>query len=117
MGSMSVSSCRCCVFVSILWQFSMLHDLQFVSAGQGCKRRLYGRDILQSRSHDCLIRPRTFGCVAMCSAVLFIFIGPDRSYILQGVNRVHVVLSGFSIRLFCFVQKKNENLTAHQRIF
>ena len=28
MGSMSVSSCRCCifVFVCILWQFSMLHS-------------------------------------------------------------------------------------------
>ena len=26
MGSMSVSSCRCCMFVCILWQFSMLHS-------------------------------------------------------------------------------------------
>ena len=25
MGSNSVSSCRCCVFVCILWQFSMLN--------------------------------------------------------------------------------------------
>ena len=24
----------------------------------------------------------------------------------SGVNRVHVVLSGFSVRLFCFVQAK-----------
>ena len=29
MGSMSVSSCRCCMFVCIL------HDLQFVNAGRG----------------------------------------------------------------------------------
>ena len=48
------------------------------------------------------VRPRTFGCVAMCSAVLFIF----RSRLLlyspgSGVNRVQVVLSGFSVRLFC----------------
>ena len=62
MGSMSVSSCRCCMFVSCVLcascgssQCFILHDLQFVSAGQGCKRRPYGRGILQSLSHDCLI--------------------------------------------------------------
>ena len=53
------------------------------------------------------VRPRTFGCVAMGSAVLFIL----RSRLLlysagSGVNRVQVVLSGFSVRLFCFVQAK-----------
>ena len=36
-------------------QCCFLHDLQFVLAGRGCKRRQYGRGILQSRSHDCLI--------------------------------------------------------------
>ena len=51
------------------------------------------------------IRPRTFGCVAMGSALLFI----ARSRLLvysawSGMNRVQVVLSGFSRRLFCFVQ-------------
>ena len=30
------------------------------------------------------VRPRTFGCVAMRSAVLFL--GPDCSYILQGLE-------------------------------
>ena len=50
---------------------------------------------------------RTFGCVAMGSALLFIL----RSRLLvyssgSGVNRVQVVLSGFSKRLFCFVQAK-----------
>ena len=40
------------------------------------------------------VRPRTFGCVAMGSAVLFIV-----------RSRLQVVLSGFSIRLF-FVQVK-----------
>ena len=47
-GLMDVASCgssQCCI----------LHDLQFVNAGQGCKRRPYGRDILQSRSHNCLV--------------------------------------------------------------
>ena len=52
------------------------------------------------------VRPRTFGCVAMGSALLFIV----RSRLLvysagSGVNRVQV-LSGFSERLFCFVQEK-----------
>ena len=53
------------------------------------------------------VRPRTCGCVAMRSSVLFIL----RSRLLlysawSGVNRVQVVLSGFSVRLFCFVQVK-----------
>ena len=53
------------------------------------------------------VRPRTFGCVAMGSALLFIV----RSRLLvysagSGVNRVQVVLSGFNKRLFCFVQAK-----------
>ena len=53
------------------------------------------------------VRPRTFVCVAMGSAVLFIF----RSRLLihsagSGVNRLQVVLSGFSMRLLCFVQAK-----------
>ena len=53
------------------------------------------------------VRSRTFGCVAMRSAVLFVF----RSRLLlysagSGVNRVQVVLSGFSMRLFRFVQAK-----------
>ena len=48
------------------------------------------------------VRPRTFGCVAMGSEVLFIF----RSRLLlysagSGMNRVQVVLSRFSVRLFC----------------
>ena len=48
----------------------------------------------------------SFGSVTMASALLCIF----RSRLLvysagYGVNRVQVVLSGFSMRLFCFVQK------------
>ena len=53
------------------------------------------------------VRPRTFGCVAMGSALMFIW----RSRLLlysagSGVNRVQVVLSEFSVILFCFVQGK-----------
>ena len=51
------------------------------------------------------VRPRIFGCVAICRPVLFIL----RSRLLlysagSGVNRVQVVLSGFS--LYCFVRAK-----------
>ena len=41
----SCGSSQCCV----------LHDLQFVNAGQGCKRRIYGRSILQSWFHNYLV--------------------------------------------------------------
>ena len=113
----SCGSSQCCV----------LHDLQFVNAGRGCNRRPYRRGILQSFlicrglcactemlwicvlyvSFGSKVRPRTFGCVAMGGALLFIV----RSRLLvysagSGVNRVQVVLSGFSKRLFCFVQAK-----------
>ena len=52
-------------------------------------------------------RPSTYGCVAMRSTVLFIF----RSRLLldsagSGVNRVQVVLSVFSLRLFCLSWQK-----------
>ena len=53
------------------------------------------------------VRPRTFECVDMPSAVLFIFMSRLLLYSAgSGVNRVQVVLSGFSVRLFCFVQAK-----------
>ena len=53
------------------------------------------------------VRPKTFGCVAMCSALLFIIRPRLLVYSAgSGVNRVQVVLSGFSVRLFCFVQAK-----------
>ena len=53
------------------------------------------------------VRPRRFGCVAMGSALLCIC----RSRLLvysagSGVKRVQVVLSGFCMRLFWFVQEK-----------
>ena len=54
------------------------------------------------------VRPRTFGCVTMGSALLFI-VRSSRLLVYSagsGVNRVQVVLSGFSKRPFCFVQAK-----------
>ena len=50
------------------------------------------------------VRPRTFGCVAMGSALLFRLLVYSAG---SGVNRVQVVLSGFRRRLFCFVQAKS----------
>ena len=51
------------------------------------------------------VRPRTFGCVAMGSAILFILMSRLLVYSAgSGVNRVQVVLSGFSVRLLCFVK-------------
>ena len=53
------------------------------------------------------VRPITFVCVSIGSAVLFIL----RSILLlysagSGVNRVQVILFGFTVRLFCFVKAK-----------
>ena len=41
------------LYVCVLCVSCMLHDLQLVNAGRGCKKRPYGRGILLSRSHDC----------------------------------------------------------------
>ena len=55
-------------------------------------------------SFGCEERPKTFGCVARGSAVLFILMSRLLSYYARSeMNRVQVVLSGFSVRLFCFV--------------
>ena len=51
------------------------------------------------------LRPRTFGCVSMGSAVLFIL--RSRLLLYSAGSVVQVVLSGFSVKLFCFVQVKN----------
>ena len=52
-------------------------------------------------------RPRTNGCVAMGSVVLFILSSRLLLYSTgAGVFRVQVVLSGFSVRLVCFVPEK-----------
>ena len=54
------------------------------------------------------VRSKAFGCFAMSSAVLFILRSRLLLYsVVSGVNRVQVVLSGFSVRLFCFVQAKH----------
>ena len=53
------------------------------------------------------VRPRTFACIAMRSAVLFIFSSRLLLYSAgSGVSRVQVVLSGFSKSYF-FCPGKN----------
>ena len=48
------------------------------------------------------VTPRTFGCVAMGIALLCIFRSRFLVYSAGSVvNRVQVVLSGFSMSLFC----------------
>ena len=48
------------------------------------------------------VRTRTFGCVGMGSSVLFILSSRLLLYSAgSGVTRLQVVLSGFSVRLFC----------------
>ena len=153
MGSVSVSSSRCCMFVSCvdpvavlnaalcmtcsllmlvedaigdhteetysrarlitaLWvamsvSFCLPHPVA-VSAFMICRGLCACTEILWMCvlyvRYGSKVRPRTFGCVAMSSALLFIV----RSRLLvyyagSGVNRVQVVMSGFSKRLFCFV--------------
>ena len=53
------------------------------------------------------VKPRTYGCVAMGSAVLFSLMSRLFRYSAEyGVNRVQVLLPGFNVRLLCFVQVK-----------
>ena len=53
------------------------------------------------------VRPRIFGCVTMRSAVLLILKSRLLLYSAgSGVNRVQVVLSGFSERLFGLAKQK-----------
>ena len=59
-------------------------------------------------SYGSNIRPIIFGCISMGSQVLFIF-KMSRSLLcspVSGVSREQVVLSGFSVRLLCFLQTK-----------
>ena len=47
MGNVSVSSCRCCMFVSCVYHVAVLNAVFCMFVNR--------RGILQSRSHDCLI--------------------------------------------------------------
>ena len=101
MGSMSVLSCRCYKFVSCVHPVVVLNAAFCMT----CSLLLLVEDARGDHMEEAY--SRTFGCVAMRSAVLFIL----RSRLLlysagSGVNRVQVVLSGFSKGFFCFVQTK-----------
>ena len=60
MGSMSVSSCRCSMFMFCVHPVAFLNAAFCMTSSllmlvEDAKRRPYGRGILQSRSHDSLI--------------------------------------------------------------
>ena len=60
MGSMSVSSCRCCMFMSCVHPVAVLNAAFYMTCGllmlvEGARGNPCGRGILQSRSHDCFI--------------------------------------------------------------
>ena len=58
MGSVSVSSCICCMFVSCVHPVAVLNAAFCMTCSllmRGCNRRRYRRGILQSRSHNCFI--------------------------------------------------------------
>ena len=52
------------------------------------------------------VRPRTCVCIAMGNAVLVILKSRLLLYSAGNSVQLQVVLSGFSVRLFCFVQTK-----------
>ena len=60
----SCGSSQCCI----------LHDLQFLNAGRGCKRRPDGRGILQSRSHNRLVGSMSVSFCLLYSVAVIVFI-------------------------------------------
>ena len=97
------------LYAAMSVSFCLPHPVA-VSAFMICRGLCACTEILWMRalyvSFGSKVRPRTFGCVAIGSALLLFF----RSRLLiysagSGVNRVQVVLSGFSMRyeivLFC----------------
>ena len=147
MGSVSVSSCRCCMFVSCVHPvtvfnaaFCMTYNLLMLvedaigdqseeaysrvglitalyvamsvsfclphpvamSAFMICRGLCACTEMLWMCvlyvSFGSKVRPRTFGCVAMGSVF--------QLFIVRSRLLVYSVLSGFSKRMFCFVQAK-----------
>ena len=61
----------CVLFASCgSFQCCILHDLQFVNVGRGCKRQPYGKDIFQSLCHDCLVGSHE--CLLLFINLLFV---------------------------------------------
>ena len=80
MGSMSVSSCICCLLVSCVHPVAVLNAAFCMT----CSLLMLVEDVM---------------LFILRSRLLLYSAG-------SGVNRVQVVLSGFSVILFCFVQAK-----------
>ena len=89
----------CLCLVCILWQFSMLRS------AWTCSLLMLVEDARGDHIEETYSRAGLI--TAMGSALLCIFRSRWLVYSAgSGVNRVQVVLSGFSMRLFCFVQAK-----------
>ena len=70
MGSMSVSSCRCCIFVSCVHPVAVLNAAFCMT----CSLLMLvedARGILQSRSHDCLIGSHVLLFTTSCCCECF----------------------------------------------
>ena len=96
-----VCLCLVCILCLLLFTPSCCSECFYVCRGLCDYTEMLWMCVLYV-SFGSKVRSRTFGCVAMGSALLFIV----RSRLLvysagSGVNRVQVVLSGFSKRLFC----------------
>ena len=122
MANVSVSSCKCCMFVSCV-HYVVVLNAEFCTT---CSLLMLVEDARGDHMGDtysrtglittlCVLyvsvgsnmRPRTLGCVAMGSALSCFFWARLLVYSAgSGVNRVHVVLSGFSMRLFGFIKAK-----------
>ena len=71
MGSVRVSSCRCCMFVYCVHPVAVLNAFMICRGLCACTEMLW-----MCVSFGSKVGPRTFGCVAMGSALLCI-LGPD----------------------------------------
>ena len=89
MGSVSVSSCRCCMFVSCVHPVAVLNAAFCMT----CSLLMLVEDAIGDHTEEAYSRAGLITRLLVYSAG-------------SGVNRVQVVLSGFNKRLFCFVQAK-----------
>ena len=81
-------------------QCYILNNVHFIDAGRGWKRHT-PEPVSFSLPH-----PVAVSDLIICSSVVYLYVQMLLYSEGSGVNRVLVVLSGFSVRLLCFVQEK-----------
>ena len=116
MESVSVLSCRCCMFVSCVHPVAVLNAAFCMT----CSLLMLVEDAIGDHTEEAYSRAGLITALYVTMSVSFCLPHPVASSALlfivrsrllvysagSGVNRVQVVLSGFSKRLFCFVQAK-----------